>query len=107
MYNNFGDLGASIKEYVLEYQSRTASNAKIDTVQDMKRFVEAYPEFKKLGGNVSKHVALVGELSRRIDKESSLEVSEVEQSLASQESHAGDLKVSNLIKDRSQRKKKF
>ncbi|KAJ1020119.1 hypothetical protein NDA16_004399 [Ustilago loliicola] len=93
LYDNFGDLGASIKKYVLEYQSRTASNATIDTVADMKRFVEEYPEFRKLGGNVSKHVALLGELSRRVEKDSLLEISELEQSLASVESHASDLKA--------------
>ncbi|SJX66003.1 probable vacuolar protein sorting protein VpsB [Sporisorium reilianum f. sp. reilianum] len=98
LFDNFGDLGASIKKYVLEYQSRTASNAAIDTVADMKRFVEEYPEFRKLGGNVSKHVALLGELSRRVERDSLLEISELEQSLASVESHASDLKgVQSMI----------
>ncbi|CDS00422.1 hypothetical protein, partial [Sporisorium scitamineum] len=69
LFDNFGDLGASIKKYVLEYQSRTASNATIDTVADMKRFVEEYPEFRKLGGN----------------------------SLASIESHASDLKAVQTV----------
>lgn len=95
LYDNFGDLGASIKRYVLEYQSRTASSSSIETVQDMKKFVEEYPEFRKLGGNVAKHVALLGELSRRVEVEGLLEISELEQSLASQESHAADLRVSS------------
>ncbi|PWN51063.1 Sec1-like protein [Violaceomyces palustris] len=100
LYDNFGDLGASIKKYVEEYQSRTASNSVIETVQDMKRFVEEYPEFRRLGGNVSKHVALLGELSRRVEKGKLLEVSELEQSLASVESHASDLKgVQTLLED--------
>lgn len=93
LYDNFGDLGASIKRYVLDYQARTASSSSIDTIADMKKFVEEYPEFRKLGGNVSKHVALVGELSRRVEKDRLLEVSELEQSLASNESHASDLRV--------------
>lgn len=92
LYDNFGDLGASIKRYVEEYQKRTANSASIETVADMKRFVEAYPEFRKLGGNVSKHVALLGELSRRVESDRLLEVSELEQSLASNESHASDLR---------------
>lgn len=92
LFDNFGDLGASIKKYVLDYQSRTASNATIDTVADMKRFVEEYPEFRKLGSNVSKHVALLGELSRRVEQSSMLQTSELEQSLASVESHVSDLK---------------
>lgn len=91
--DNFGDLGASIKRYVLDFQAKTASSKQIETVQDMKRFVEEYPEFKKLSGNVSKHVTLLGELSRRVEQEHLLEVSELEQSLASNESHATDLKA--------------
>ncbi|KAK0532023.1 vacuolar protein sorting-associated protein 45 [Tilletia horrida] len=93
LYDNYGDLGASIKRYVIEYQSRTASTSQIETIQDMKRFVEAYPEFKKLSGNVSKHVALLGELSKRVEKEGLFEISELEQSLASNESHTQDLKA--------------
>ncbi|KAJ1935666.1 vacuolar protein sorting-associated protein 45, partial [Linderina pennispora] len=63
-YLNFGDLGASIKEYVETYQGKTQSQHQIESISDMKRFVEAYPEFRKLSGNVTKHVTLVGELSR-------------------------------------------
>lgn len=93
LYDNFGDLGASIKEYVVQFQARSASNATIETVQDMKRFVEAYPEFQRLRGNVSKHVALLGELSALVEARHLLRVSELEQSLATRESHASDLKV--------------
>lgn len=57
----------------------------------MKRFIEEYPEFRKLGGNVSKHVALVGELSRLVDKRKLLEVGEIEQGLAT--SAGADFKV--------------
>lgn len=93
MYLNFGDLGGSIKEYVEQYQSKTKSNASIESIADMKRFVEDYPEFRKLSGNVSKHVALVGELSRRVGADGLLELSELEQSLACNDNHANDLKV--------------
>lgn len=60
----------------------------------MKRFIEEYPEFRKLGGNVSKHVALVGELSRLVDKHKLLEVGEIEQGLAT--SAGADFKVSHI-----------
>lgn len=59
----------------------------------MKRFVEEYPEFRKLGGNVSKHVALVGELSRIVGRDKLLEAGEVEQGLAT--SSGADFKVSD------------
>ena len=99
IFANFGDLGASIAQYVQDYQAKNtslgpASKNRIETVADMKRFVEEYPEFRRLGGNVSKHVSLVGELSRIVERDELLSVSEVEQSLASQESHQADLRVS-------------
>jgi vacuolar protein sorting-associated protein 45 len=93
MYLNFGDLGGNIKDYVEQYQSKTKNNANIESISDMKRFIEEYPEFRKLSGNVSKHVTLVSELSRRVGAENLLEVSEVEQSLACNDSHSADLKV--------------
>lgn len=96
LFSNFGDLGAALSSYVQSYQARTQSihNPKsMETLADMKRFVEAYPEFKKLGGNVAKHVSLVGELSRVIERDELLGVSELEQSLAANESHAADFKV--------------
>jgi Sec1 family len=61
----------------------------------MKRFVEEYPEFRKLGGNVSKHVALVGELSRIVGRDQLLEVGEVEQGLAT--ASGADLKVGRCL----------
>lgn len=96
MFLNFGDLGGTIKEYVEQYQSKTQNNANIESISDMKRFIEEYPEFRKLSGNVSKHVALVSELSRRVALENLLEVSELEQSLACNENHGTDLNVSLL-----------
>ena len=94
MYQNFGDLGQNIKEYVEQYQVKTQNTMNIESIADMKRFVEDYPEFRKLSGNVSKHVTLVGELSRRVGEDDLLDVSELEQSLACNENHANDLKVS-------------
>ncbi|KAG1772406.1 Sec1 family-domain-containing protein [Suillus occidentalis] len=71
----FGDLGTSLKNYVQSYQSHSLA-------QSSSASVEEYPEFRKLGGNVSKHVALVGELSRLVDRDRLLDVGEVEQGLA-------------------------
>ncbi|KAH9851510.1 Sec1-like protein [Lenzites betulinus] len=80
----FGDLGTALKSYVQSYQSHSLAHnpSAINSITDMKRFVEEYPEFRKLGGNVSKHVALVGELSRLVERDKLLELGEVEQGLA-------------------------
>ncbi|KAL5332344.1 Sec1-like protein [Aspergillus crustosus] len=92
MYQNFGDLGQNIKEYVGQYQVKTQNTMNIESIADMKRFVEDYPEFRKLAGNVSKHVTLVGELSRRVGEDTLLDISELEQSLACNDNHNSDLK---------------
>lgn len=85
-----------LKDYVQNYQSKSlaTSPTNIQSIADMKRFVEEYPEFRKLGGNVSKHVALVGELSRLVGRDKLLDVGEVEQGLAT--SSGADYKVSQL-----------
>ena len=44
-------------------------------------FIENYPEFKKLSGTVSKHVAVVGELSRVVADHKVMVVSECEQDI--------------------------
>ncbi|GAA5912633.1 Vps45p [Sporobolomyces salmoneus] len=93
MYDNFGDLGAHLSEYVNEYGKSSQVGKQLETVKDMKRFIDEYPEFRKLGSNVSKHVALVGELSRLVEKRKLLEISELEQSLAANESHSQDLRA--------------
>lgn len=95
MYLNFGDLGGTIKDYVEQYQSKTKNNANIESISDMKRFIEEYPEFRKMSGNVSKHVTLVSELSRKVAAERLLEVSEIEQSLACNDNQSTDLKASD------------
>jgi len=55
--------------------------------------VENYPQFKKMSGTVSKHVTVVGELSRLVGERNLLEVSEVEQELACQNDHSSALQV--------------
>ncbi|KAF9514609.1 hypothetical protein BS47DRAFT_1294910 [Hydnum rufescens UP504] len=99
LLSNFGDLGEALKAYVDSYQTKTATSTVIQTVADMKRFVEEYPEFRKLGGNVSKHVALVGELSRLVGRDNLLQISETEQNLVGAGGgHSNDLKtVQTLI----------
>ncbi|KAL6067570.1 vacuolar protein sorting-associated protein 45 [Balamuthia mandrillaris] len=100
MYNNFGDLGISIKNLVDEFQSKTQSNQNIQSIADMKRFVEEYPEFRKLSGNVSKHVAVMGELSRIVEFRSLLDVSELEQELACHQDHAAAVKkLSSMLEN--------
>uniref|UniRef100_A0A0D3CW78 Uncharacterized protein n=1 Tax=Brassica oleracea var. oleracea TaxID=109376 RepID=A0A0D3CW78_BRAOL len=67
MYENFGDIGMNIKRMVDDFQQVAKSNQNIQTVEDMARFVDNYPEYKKMQGNVSKHVTLVTEMSKLVE----------------------------------------
>ncbi|XP_054788368.1 vacuolar protein sorting-associated protein 45 homolog [Prosopis cineraria] len=82
MYENFGDIGMNIKRLVDEFQQVAKSNQNIQTIEDMAKFVDNYPEYRKMHGNVSKHVALVTEMSKIVQERKLMLVSEVEQELA-------------------------
>jgi len=98
MYRNFGDIGQTIKSLMDEFQTKAKSHQKVESISDMKAFVENYPQFKKMSGTVTKHVTLVGELSRLVTHHNLLEVSEAEQELACQEEHSQSLqKIRRLI----------
>ncbi|XP_005107406.1 vacuolar protein sorting-associated protein 45 [Aplysia californica] len=88
MYMNFGEIGSNIKELMEEFQKKSKSHAKVESIADMKAFVENYPQFKKMSGTVSKHVTIVGELSRLVGAHLLLEVSETEQEIACHGDHS-------------------
>lgn len=87
-YLNFGDLGTNLQKLVDEFHSKSKSNSRIDTIDQMMKFVANYPEFRKSSSNVSKHVALAGELSRLVGKMNLLEVSQLEQDVACREAES-------------------
>uniref|UniRef100_F1KXX8 Vacuolar protein sorting-associated protein 45 n=1 Tax=Ascaris suum TaxID=6253 RepID=F1KXX8_ASCSU len=88
MYANFGEIGQNIKELMTEFQRKSQTNQKLESIADMKNFVEQYPQFRKISGTVSKHVTVVGELSRIVSAHNLLEVSEVEQQVAGDGEHS-------------------
>ncbi|XP_011027370.1 PREDICTED: vacuolar protein sorting-associated protein 45 homolog isoform X2 [Populus euphratica] len=82
MYENFGDIGMNIKKMVDDFQQVAKSNQNILTIEDMAKFVDNYPEYRKMHGNVSKHVTLVTEMSKIVGERRLMLVSEREQDLA-------------------------
>lgn len=100
MFLNYGEICVKIKELMEDFQKRSQSQAKVESIADMKAFVENYPQFKKMSGTVAKHVTLVGELSRQVTNFNLLEMSEIEQKVACQEDHHEVLqKIRSLMKD--------
>lgn len=50
--------------------------------EDMAKFVDNYPQYRKMHGNVSKHVTLVTEMSKMVEERKLMLVSQEEQELA-------------------------
>jgi len=101
MYLNFGEIGSNIKELVENFTRQKQITQKVESIQDMKSFVETYPAFKKQSGTVNKHVVLVEELSKRTGKNKLLSLSEVEQNMCVDEDHTQIVQsIRDLIDDR-------
>lgn len=102
MYENFGDIGLNIKRMVDDFQQVAKSNQKIQTIEDMAKFVDNYPEYRKMHGNVSKHVTLVTEMSKIVDERKLMLVSETEQELACNGGQGAAFEaVTNLLNNES------
>ncbi|XP_031779936.1 vacuolar protein sorting 45 isoform X1 [Nasonia vitripennis] len=100
LYLNFGEIGQVIKDLMEEFQKKAKKHQKVESIADMKNFVETYPLFKKMSGTVAKHVTVVGELSNLVGTYNLLEVSELEQELSCQSEHSTQLqKIKKLIND--------
>ncbi|KAJ4831823.1 vacuolar protein sorting-associated protein 45 [Turnera subulata] len=82
MHENFGDIGINIKRMVDDFQQVAKSNQNLQTIEDMAKFVDNYPEYRQKHGNVSKHVTLVTEMSKIVEERKLMLVSEIEQELA-------------------------
>ncbi|KAJ7959245.1 vacuolar protein sorting 45 [Quillaja saponaria] len=102
MYENFGDIGMNIKRLVDDFQQIAKSNQNILTVEDMAKFVDNYPEYKKMHGNVSKHVTLVTEMSKIVEERKLMLVSQTEQELACSGGQGAAFEaVTNLLSNES------
>jgi vacuolar protein sorting-associated protein 45 len=86
-FANFGDLGAAVKALLDEYQRYAKKNENINSIEDMQNFLERYPDFRSKSINVSKHVAVISELSRLTDVCQLLDISELEQEIACANDH--------------------
>ncbi|XP_067931822.1 vacuolar protein sorting-associated protein 45-like [Watersipora subatra] len=89
--SNFGEIGTKIKQLMEDFQRRSDQQSKVESIADMKKFIETYPQFKKMSGTVSKHVTLVSELSRLVQAHSLMAVSELEQEISCQGEHGKSL----------------
>lgn len=100
IYSNFGEIGQTIKTQMDEFQTRAKSQKQIESIADMKNFVESYPQFKKMSGAITKHIVVIGELSAQVARKNLLTLSELEQEIACRADHSSQLqRIRKLIAD--------
>lgn len=99
MFLNYGELAENVKLMMDQFQAKTKQSKDISSIADMQKFVDAYPEFRKMSGDVTKHVTLLGEINRLVDQESLMESSQLEQELACTEDHNSAVsELENLLR---------
>ena len=88
-HKNFGELGEEIQRMLKEYQKQTAQHnpANLNTIEEMQSFMDKFPELRSRSHNVSKHVAIMGELARLVEVCLLMDVSQFEQELACSDDH--------------------
>lgn len=87
-FANFGDLGSAVKQLLDDYQRVSKKNENISSIEDMQAFLLRYPDLRSKSINVSKHVAVLGELGRLTDVCQLLDVSQLEQEMACANDHS-------------------
>lgn len=81
-FKNYGELGVTLKNAVEHLKNVTKSQNKVETMEDMKRFIDEYPETRRYASNLHNHVFLMSELSRIVTNHNLITISECEQQLA-------------------------
>jgi vacuolar protein sorting-associated protein 45 len=91
---NFGELGEAIKSLLDDFQRQTQQSKveHLNSIEDMQQFMEKFPQIRSQSYNVSKHVAIMGELARLVDVCSLMDISQFEQELACTEDHGSHVR---------------
>lgn len=101
-FSNYGEIAHEISMMLEAYRIKHKHYGKVETIEDMKKFIHEFPEFKKMSKSITQHVLLISELSTRVMDNKLMDVSEVDQELASGQSLNHDdilEKVMLLLKD--------
>lgn len=83
MFLPIWSVAESVQSLVNRYQKLTAESSNFSSIADMKKFMQDYPEYKRLIQHVNKHVTLASELMKMSDKLNLRSISQFEQDLVS------------------------
>eukprot|EP01012_Entosiphon_sulcatum_P003256 TRINITY_DN10974_c0_g1_i1.p1 TRINITY_DN10974_c0_g1~~TRINITY_DN10974_c0_g1_i1.p1 ORF type:complete len:560 (+),score=123.46 TRINITY_DN10974_c0_g1_i1:1547-3226(+) len=97
MYSNWGDLVTAVQSFVNDYQQKKQNVKEGDTLEDLRHRMAELPEFLKAQGVVTRHVQLVSAMQEAIKNRHLLDVSALEQDLACNDDHRGQLEQLDQI----------
>ncbi len=97
LYSGYGELASNLRMLVDGLQAKTKEHRNIDTLEDMQKILDNYPEYKKESANVYKHVDLMTALSKTVETRKLLDVAKVEQAIAVSEARDEHFKVGALF----------
>lgn len=98
-HQSYGELGVTLKNSIENLKSQTKSKHSVETMEDMKRFIDEYPETRRYASNLHNHVFLVSELTRIVTEHNLITLSECEQELACSPTSSSELikKLKQLV----------
>lgn len=80
-YTMFGTLGENVSLLVKEFEQKSRRNAQLDSIPEMKQFVNEYSEFEKLREMANKHLKLFDQISKQVEAENLYSLSEMQQEI--------------------------
>lgn len=81
IYLNYGDINDKFQTYVEQYKKETKQTSVINNnnLQDLKKLLTKFPEFKKLSNNILKHLNILTKLDEQINHQNLWEIGELQQ----------------------------
>lgn len=104
-FKNYGELATNLKTAVEDLKAHTKSQHKVETMSDMKRFIDEYPETRRYASNLHNHVFLMSEIARIVSEHNLMIVSECEQEMACDLSTSQEIlkRLKQIVSDLSTR----
>ncbi|KAK6202849.1 vacuolar protein sorting associated protein [Scheffersomyces amazonensis] len=85
MYLNYGDLTDKFQRYVEHYKKETKQtsieNLQTQNLNDLKKMLTKFPEFKKLSSNILKHLNIITEIDKEITNQNMWDIGELQQTI--------------------------
>lgn len=96
IYSGYGELAGNMKMLVDNLQLKAKDHRSIDTIEDMQKVLDHYPDYKKESANVYKHVDIMATINSEVETRKLLDLSKLEQDMAVSDSKDEFFKVPKI-----------